>query len=266
MSKTYKDIGVCLFCKKSEPEVTFKERPHSVPKKMGGRNIGFDICDECNHYFGTVDKTITPNLAVEVCVKEILNLTKYIVDMAQAKNREETLPYHRSIYFNVFQGKNLIQFKRQFSTKRSFEFQFTRCFKRGLYEIFLQEYHRQTRNGLNEQFDTIRQFARYNQGDLPVWHMQYNMIGLHPVCDESTGLEIPISSEDIEDINNYGIFRLFIRGFWFYLAVVPRTNDVYMKYLKQENDNLARGSVFRGIILLENILQVDFTLSRFNRK
>ncbi len=266
MSKSYKNIGICIFCKKSEPEVTFRERPHTIPQKMGGRNIGFDICDDCNHYFGTVDKNIEPNLAVEVCVKEILNLTKYVLDMVRAQNKGEKLPYHKSIYFNVFQEKNLIQFKRQFSTKKLFTFQFTRCFKRGLYEIFLQEYHRQTRDGLDERFDAIRRFARYNEGDIPVWHLQYNPIGVHPVSDESTGLEIPITADDVKDINKYGIFRLFMRGFWFYLAVVPRKYDIYLQYLKQEDEEMSSGAIFRGVIELNNVLEIDFTLSRFNRK
>lgn len=266
MSKSYKNIGICLFCKKSEPEVTFSARPHTIPKQMGGRNIGFDICDECNHYFGTVDKSITPNLSVEVCVKEILNLTKYVVDMVRAHSIGKKLPYHKSIYFNVYQSENLIQFKRQFSTKRFFSYQFTRCFKRGLYEFFLQEYHRQTRDGLDERFDAIRRFARYNEGDVPVWHMQYNPIGVHPMCDESEGLEIPITAEAIENINTYGIFRLFIRGFWFYLAVVPHTNEVYWQYLKQEDEEMTSGAIFRGVIELNNVLEIDFTLSRFNRE
>lgn len=36
---------------------------------------------------------------------------------------------------------------------------FTRCFKRGLYELFLQEYHRQTGNGLDERFDGVFQIG-----------------------------------------------------------------------------------------------------------
>ena len=130
----------------------------------------------------------------------------------------------------------------------------------------MQEYHRQTRDGLDERFDAIRRFARYNEGDVPVWHMQYNPIGVHPMCDESEGLEIPITAEAIENINTYGIFRLFIRGFWFYLAVVPHTNEVYWQYLKQEDEEMTSGAIFRGVIELNNVLEIDFTLSRFNRK
>lgn len=46
---------------------------------MGGNIIGVDICDECNHYFGSPDALIAnpPRFAVEVCVKEIMNISQH---------------------------------------------------------------------------------------------------------------------------------------------------------------------------------------------
>lgn len=69
----YINVGTCIFCKRQEPEVTFRTRPHTIPQKMGGRNIGVDVCDECNHYFVTADKTLHPALTIEVCVKEVMD-------------------------------------------------------------------------------------------------------------------------------------------------------------------------------------------------
>ena len=56
--KTYTNKGVCIFCGKSVPEVTFNHRPHILPKSMGGTIIGADICDDCNEYFGSSDELI----------------------------------------------------------------------------------------------------------------------------------------------------------------------------------------------------------------
>ena len=265
MIKSYKHIGICIFCQKSEPEVTFRTRPHTIPQAMGGKQIGFDVCDECNHYFGTIDMNIQPHLAVETCVKEVLNVTKYLIDMSQAQHRGEELPILKSIYFSIYQKKSLIRFRRTFESTVSFTRTFTRCFKRGLYEMFLQEYHRQTKDGLNPQFDAIRRFARYNEGNLPVWHLQFNPgMGIHFSTDESKGLEIPMNDKVIADIRDYGMFPLLIRGFWFYLAVTPKANEMWMQYQKKKKKELTSGAIFRGVEWLEDIHQVDFTLRRFN--
>ena len=264
MKKTYKNIGKCIFCKRSEPEVSFRTRPHTIPQTMSGRSIGVDVCDECNHYFGTVDVQIQPHMAVETCVKEILNVTQYLTEMTKAQSEGKELPYLKSIYFAIFQKEHVIRFKRAFASTPSFVRTYTRCFKRGLYEIFLQEFHRQTGRGLEPQFDAIRRFARYNEGDIPVWHMQYNRIGVHFGFDESKGLAIYITHEAINDIEEYGMFAMLIRGFWFYLVVAPKSMPSYLAYLKRENDELASGAIFRGVELLEDIHQIDFTLSRFS--
>lgn len=266
MTKTYINIGTCIFCGKSIPEVTFHTQPHTMPKAMGGRNIGVDVCDDCNHYFGTIDNTIRPPLSPEICVKEILNVTEYLVDMAKAEKNGTILPQLKSIYFSIYQKRNLIWFKKSFESTPAFRHAFTRCFKRGLYEIFLQEYHRQTGKGLDFKFDTIRRFARYNEGEWPVWHMQYNMnVGLHFSLDESKGLSLPMSDSALKDIEDYGMFSFLIRGFWFYLAVTPKERKKYEEYLMTQNKDL-QGNIFRGVVLLEDINQIDFTLSRFNRK
>jgi hypothetical protein len=38
--KIYTNKGICIFCGKSVPEVTFNHRPHILPKSMGGTIIG----------------------------------------------------------------------------------------------------------------------------------------------------------------------------------------------------------------------------------
>lgn len=184
--------------------------------------------------------------------------------MVQVQNKGESLPQHRSIYFNVYPKEHKIVIKKCFLSTVGFKRVFTRCFKRGLYEFFLQEYHRQTGNGLDLRFDAIRRFARYNEGNVPVWHLQFNPgMGIHFVTDESNGLEIPMSEAGIKDIEEYGMFYLLMRGFVFYLAVTPKAETMWRPYLKQENDQM-RGGIYRGVELLEDIQQVDLMLSRFS--
>ena len=185
--------------------------------------------------------------------------------MAQTQKEGTELPYLKSIYFAIYQKEWLIKFKKSFESTPRFHRIFTRCFKRGLYEMFLQEYHRQTKRGLEPQFDMIRRFARYNEGDIPVWHMQFNKVGIHFVTDESKGIDIPINEKLQNDIDEYGMFSLWLRGFVFFLAVTPKAIEKHLLFLKRENDSFPH-SFFRGVEILEDVNQIDFTLSRFNRE
>lgn len=56
----YINKGTCIFCGKDVTQTTFKEKPHTMPKSLGSINIGVDICDECNHYFGQPDDFVFP--------------------------------------------------------------------------------------------------------------------------------------------------------------------------------------------------------------
>lgn len=54
VKKEYINTGKCIWCGKEKPVVSFHTAPHIVPKCLGGVEIGTDICDDCNHAFGTV--------------------------------------------------------------------------------------------------------------------------------------------------------------------------------------------------------------------
>lgn len=66
----YIKTGKCIWCGKEEPEATFYTEPHILPHSLGGLEIGFDICDECNHYFGTATKG---KPSIDLVYKEIMN-------------------------------------------------------------------------------------------------------------------------------------------------------------------------------------------------
>lgn len=43
---------LCRFCRRGEPEASFKTEAHAVPYFLGNRHlIAYDECDECNKYF-----------------------------------------------------------------------------------------------------------------------------------------------------------------------------------------------------------------------
>lgn len=98
MNHQYIDKGRCIFCGKDTHEASFKNKPHTMPKSLGGKTIGVDICDSCNNFFGTPDHSMTPHLSPEVCVKEIFGMIRYMLQYEQHKHDKAHLP---SIYFNI---------------------------------------------------------------------------------------------------------------------------------------------------------------------
>lgn len=72
----YVKTGHCIWCGKTEPDVSFRAAPHIVPHNLGSDDIGFDVCDDCNHYFGTATRGVP---SCDLAFKEIFNAFGYLV-------------------------------------------------------------------------------------------------------------------------------------------------------------------------------------------
>lgn len=248
--------GTCIWCRKTKPDVKFNNRPHSITRSMGSCTIGFDICNDCNHFFGTIDKKIKPFLSIEVCVNEIFNVIRL---MFNHNRNENTHIEFRSIYFNYWHSKKTLTIKDSFKFKRDFLTTFTRQFNRGLYEIFLQEYHRQTEKGLDKKFDKVRQFARWNEGYLPVYSISNEKLFF--VENNMNKPIIHFSKMALEDIDTYGFYIFYLWGQIFFLEVTSKAEICRSEYLqKQANVFLLPIDGSEKIIELNNILDLDFTL------
>ena len=196
-----------------------------------------------------------PRIAVETSVKEIFGLIRFMLNLERDGHEKDEL---RSAYFNFWRGRNTLQFRNSFSGRPYFRRTFTKQFKRGLYELFLQEYHLATENGLDPRFDRIRRYARYGIGDVPVWHLQTRMMLIE------ADLSVPslkFTQSSLDEIDTYGFYSMYLWGFWFYLAVTPRadiTREVYLR--EQAKEKNVGGFVVKDMVLLQDIGQVDFTL------
>ena len=80
MRRTYTNTGKCIWCGKTSPEVTFYTEPHIVPHSLGGSEIGVDVCDDCNHFFGkatlgvpSIDLSLSPSCTL--CMKAVSSMT-----------------------------------------------------------------------------------------------------------------------------------------------------------------------------------------------
>ena len=249
----YIKTGKCIWCGKSEPQATFTTKPHVVPRSLGADEIGFDICDDCNHYFGT---PINGTPSIDLAFKEVFNA--YRVFSNNLSN--ETWKTYKSAFFTYHHSKRSIKIKPNFKVAA-----FTNQFKRGLFEIFLQKYHKETGDGNNHKFDFVRDFARFAKGELRVYYA-FNKILLSP--DDKSYLQLSMSSELLKDIDDYGVYHFWLLGHNFYLEFNPIIFNLYGdNYLKirAHKDLLPVDNSCR-ILLLENIKDLDMFMLRFNSK
>lgn len=254
----YVNKGKCVFCLKKQPEVNFSEKPHTMPRSLGSESIGFDICNDCNHYFGQPDKLSVPQLCIEVCVKEVFGMIKHLLNTSRSEEygRNNRM---RSIFFEYRHSESKIKIKSSFQYNHKFLHAFTNQFKRGLYEMFLQEYHKVTQNGLDTKFNEIREYARFNQGNIPVYYMQNN--GVFLLEDDISNPRFNFSESQFQTIDNYGFYTLMLWGQIFFLEVTPRARLCRNVYLRNEASKLiGTGFVFKGLIELQRITDIDFTL------
>lgn len=242
--------GICIWCSKEKPEVTFNNRPHIIPYGLGGKEIGHDVCDECNRYFGQAHKG-EPN--TNLVFKEVFGAIRTFSQTP--KNTDKDMS---SVYFKFDYDNNEIKIKSAFSIRV-----ITRQFKRSLYEVFLQKLHVYNNDGLNAIYDDVRNFARYNQGDLSVYYV-YNSLTIR-AKDE---LHFGITDNSLRNIVDFGFHTFWFMGHLFLLELIPiKTQMMKDKYLQQCADTYImpwKGN--EKIIELTDIMQTDFFMERFNRK
>jgi len=254
--------GQCIWCLKKEPNVTFNVEPHTISRQLGANNIGVDICDSCNHYFGKVDNTQKYPMSIELAFKEIMNVMRLLL-----KNdlNEKTYKTFKSIYFNYHHSKSTIKINNRFKLQPFFLSSLTRQFKKGIYEVFLQEYHRVTGNALDDKFNSIRKFVRDDEGDLPLFFMENN--GVYMVEKNIDSPFFTFNEKVISEINDYGFYTMMIFGNVFFLEVSPRaelTRDIFLH--KESKKLIGTGFIYSRLRKMENITDLDFTLRRLHQK
>jgi hypothetical protein len=158
----------CLWCLKSETEVSFDKKAHTIPKSLGGQNYNGNVCDSCNEYFGNRNSE-NSKYSIEEALKETFVISRKRMMLAVTKRK---VGRFKSKFFEVKErkGKPRLIVKPSFRFDPEFQKELSRSFKRGLYKMFLEELNRQNEVGYEDQYNVIRRFARYNEGDLPVFY------------------------------------------------------------------------------------------------
>lgn len=165
----------CIWC--LETEVPFEKKAHTIPKSLGGQNFNPNVCDNCNEYFGNRDKN-NGKYSIEEALKETFNITRSRF-LESSKTKRKTGRF-KSKYFEVKdrKGNSRLSIKPSFKFSSSFQQEICLAFKKGLYKMFFEELNRQKEIGYEAKYDLIRDFARFNKGNLPVLYFErkYGMI------------------------------------------------------------------------------------------
>ena len=252
MKESLINTGKCIWCGRTKAEgATFLDEAHVLPRRLGGKEIGVDVCDGCNHYFGTAPRGIP---AVDVVFKEIFNAFRIFGNNTD----ENTYKKLKSIFFEYRHKNHTIRIKPQFNSIKV-----TEQFKRGLYEVFLQRYHHVTGNGNHPMFDAVKKYARYGIGKLHVYY-KFDNILLVPKNDED--LKLNMSEPMLEEMMKSGMYCFWLFGHVFYLEVIPVVFRAFGKqYLQKEEKNmLIRVYGNERIFEFDDIMQIDFCMERFN--
>lgn len=254
----YTKTGRCIWCGGEEPDVTFYTKPHILPDSLGGQELGFDVCDNCNHYFGTAPKGKFGVPCVDHAFKEVFGAYR----MFHKNLTPESYKSFSSAYFTYRHSEKLIKVKRSFNSKA-----ITRQFKRGLYEVFLQKYHFLTGDGNSPKFQMVRDFARMDLGNPHVFY-RFNNVILTPDEKYMDHPSLIMSERMLDDMIKYGYFDFELMGQGFYLEIFPTLANVYgQNYLQQNaNKSLIRVRGNESIYEFDDITQIDFLMQRFNSK
>lgn len=247
--------GKCIWCGRKDPIVTFESKPHILPKALGGNELCVDVCDECNHYFGTAEKHL-PN--IDLVVREIFEAYRLFgTNYYENKKLPKKFTF---FHYDIKTGK--IKLKNTFRAS-TITFQF----KRGLYELFLQKYHNTTHKGNDSCWDWIRQYARYGTKYVlrePHVYYAYNNITFTPAEGELNS--ILMSDKLIEDVQEYGVFHMYLMGQNFFMEVLPsifqRRGYDYMR--KEATKMIVNVKGNESVFELTNIMDIDPFMTRYN--
>lgn len=162
-------MKTCIWCRKTEINGSFESEAHTIPQSLGGKYICSTVCDECNSFFGS---HFQGGPSVETIIKETFNISRARLLGTQKNSTSGKKRKITSIYFDINMKKYKVDLKLAYKFHQGFQEKICRQLKKGLYKMFLEESERQYGNGLDSKFDFIRDFARYDLGDYPVFYFE----------------------------------------------------------------------------------------------
>lgn len=249
----------CIWCSKSDNAAKFDKPAHTIPQALGGKRICVNVCDDCNAFFGTHYKGYP---SVETILKETFNISRTRFLLAEKEiGKNKAMGRFTSIYFKVDLVKHKLDLKQSYKLHKGFQEKIARQLKKGLYKLFLEETERQFGTGHGKQFDFIREFARYDFGDYPVFYFERKHALILTVREE---LKDPVLhlSEDMQMrylVNEPGFKEFELFGHVFGIATVRLWEIFFENYIRKSS--LAKAGIFKQWRRVDRFNDIDFTLS-----
>lgn len=251
--------GKCIFCGGDKNTTSFNTKPHILPHSMGGEIVGVDICDECNHYFGTPIHGMPGS--IEEALKDVFGVSQYFMLLTTKYNNNPPHNFYlHSRWFEYRHSKRQLKLKQHVLMDRQLRIKATTLFRRGLYEVFLQSLHKYGVSVNNPAFDHARKFARFGEGDLPVFYLINR--GVYLIDPEALEHpEIRFSDDIVKEIEDYGFFTFIMHGHILVLTVTQTTQEKFYSYMNRRFDGLCNPHGFYpGFKVLTDFREMDFDL------
>lgn len=248
----------CIWCLKEEPEVTFLTKAHTIPKSLGGQNHNPNVCDSCNQYFGSRQYQY---YSIETALKETFNVTRF--RLLQTQISKKKVGEFKSIFFNwkIKSNHNILVIKDTFRFDYQSQNQLCRAFKRGLYKLYFEEFNRQNKAGYEDSYDIIREFSRFDKGEMPVFYF-YRAFGAILLSDRE--LETPILFFDRMKYlyADEKFIEIEFLGHVFGFPIARYSESDLNDYL--ENSILQKEQLFRGYKEITRLTDIDLLLTIMN--
>lgn len=249
----------CLWCFNSEPIVTFEKKAHTIPKSLGGQNYNNNVCDCCNSYFGNKQEN---DYSIEEALKEAFNITrKRLLD---SENTKRKVGRFKSRFFEIKErkGKLRLTIKPTFRFNKEFQQNLCKAFKRGLYKMYFEELNRQKNIGYEDKYNVIREYARFNKRELPVFYFS-RRIGIMAIFSREA--ETPILFFDRMNYlySNEKFTEIEFLGHVFGFPITEVTTEEIQEYIT-ESTNIKKEH-FINLVLLDKLTEIDLTLKIMNQ-
>ena len=173
--------------------------------------------------------------------------------------KNKILPKVTSFYFDINITKWTVKPKIAYRLQSGFLHGVGRQFKRGVFKMFLEETDRVNKNGLDSKFDFIREFARYDLADYPVFyfHRAHAVILYDELLrDPQIHFEKGFPGKWI--VNELGFFEFELLG---HVFGIPTSREYYL-FLEQYINNSLREKKesFKGMAEIKKFTDMDITL------
>lgn len=252
----------CIWCLNDETGATFNRIAHTVPQSLGGKNICQNVCDECNSYFGNYEDQNPP---IESVIKETFNISRARFLMPTNEiGRNKAMARFKSSYFEINFEKPEIKPKGSYKLQKGFQEKLGRQLKRGIYKMILEEIERQFLDGHNSKYNFIREFARNNNGDLPLFYYErkHGIIIMSVDWAKSPELFINQDMKMKYLFTNDHFLEIEFLGHVLGIAISENWEIEFQNYV--QNSRLLKKDLFNGFKIVQHFSDIDFTLRILN--